>query len=440
MTYADLPEQGWVCWPVGKGDSTTVVADSDNVVQFDLRDMKAAEQDDAVVAAVTDRLAETLPRRESRPYLWGLLVGHHDEDHCAGAKRFFEEVLVGELWVTSRMWHELAEGLDLAEHAEALRVEAERRIAATLAAQRRGGRPVLGDRIRIVGEHPDEQDHPYDGLAAEWRVRPGESVVVGDPAGEHAEITVHGPVADDCSQPGIEGRNPSSMLLHVQVSDGAGTEAALLLVGDVDHSVLERLFSDAEAAGTLAALGWDTTLAAHHCSRHAVFGLDATGVEERKQAVLDAFAATARPGARMIASSREFRACDASGDDPPHRAARDAYEEFVVAEDLLCTAEYPTVEDPRPIVFALRPGVGLELVDPEEVFAAATSSESKTIDLASGSPRRALLAALGATSSVAPDRRTLPAATRNTGTEAVGRAVTSARGHARVANPGLGFG
>lgn len=51
-----------VFWPVGTGDSTTIVLGGDLVLQVDLRDMKAADEKGAVVAAVIDRLADTLPR------------------------------------------------------------------------------------------------------------------------------------------------------------------------------------------------------------------------------------------------------------------------------------------------------------------------------------------------------------------------------------------
>lgn len=445
MTYTDLPEQGWVTWPVGKGDSITVVVDKDHVVQLDLRDMKAAAEDDAVVAAVIDRLAETLPTRGEKPYLAVFAVGHHDDDHCAGAQRMFEDILVGELLVTGRMWHELAEGLELGEHATDLLAEATRRITATLDAVERGEEPAIGDRICIVGEHPDEADHAYAQLPATSRLRPGQTLTIGDPNAQHAEITVHGPVPDDAARPGIAGRNASSMLLRTRLSDGEGTESALLTVGDADYMVLERLFADARTNGTLTELEWDTHPVAHHCSLHAVFGPDDDGDEERKQTVLDGLADTARAGARMIASSRCFRARDAAGNDPPHLLARDAYEEDVVHDDLLCTAEYPTVEDPRPIVFALRPGVGLELVDPSEaVDLADEAADNKTISLAAGATgrRSSLLAALGATSSVPPERRGLPTSRGRDGGggDDVRRAVTNAKGRPSSSTSAVGFG
>ncbi|GAA3289148.1 hypothetical protein GCM10020295_00310 [Streptomyces cinereospinus] len=72
-------------WPVGTGDSTTIVLGGDLVVQVDLRDMKAADEDDAVVAAVIDRLEETLPQPDGKtPYLAVFALTHADKDHCCG--------------------------------------------------------------------------------------------------------------------------------------------------------------------------------------------------------------------------------------------------------------------------------------------------------------------------------------------------------------------
>ena len=73
MVETELPERGVVFWPVGTGDSTTIVLGGDLVLQVDLRDMKQADEEGAVVAAVIDRLVDTLPRPDwldgETPYL-----------------------------------------------------------------------------------------------------------------------------------------------------------------------------------------------------------------------------------------------------------------------------------------------------------------------------------------------------------------------------------
>src|SRR5262249_23628412 len=84
LTDTTLPDRGIVFWPVGSGDSTTIVIDDEIVMQVALRDMKAANDDDAVVAPVIDRLAETLPILDDRPYLAAFALTHADLDHCCG--------------------------------------------------------------------------------------------------------------------------------------------------------------------------------------------------------------------------------------------------------------------------------------------------------------------------------------------------------------------
>jgi hypothetical protein len=450
VTYTDLPDQGWVFWPVGNGDSTTVVVDREHVIQVDLRDMKAAEDDDAVVAPIVDQLVEHLPRTaDDRPRLAVFAVGHHDHDHCAGARRLFDEVLVEQLWVTPRMWHEKASGVALCEDAAAVFAEAERRIGRTVAAAARGEAPAPGDQLRVIGNHPDADSYSYAALPQDHLFGTGTEVTVGDPSSAHAEVTVHGPTAGDCSVLGETGRNSSSALLRVLLLDGDGAEAGLLLVGDADYSVLERMFADADAAGRLDQLEWDTTVAAHHCSRHAVFGPNAEGNEERKQLVLDGLEATARPGARIVVSSRPFQSRDAAGDDPPHRVAREAYEEDVVTDEVLCTAEHPDIADPRPVVFSLQPE-GLVLIDPADLadMAATAAAESKNLSLSRAGPRVPLLAALGATSSVHPSGRiTTYQATAehqtggdHKGVDAVHESVRRARGRSAGPPTSIGFG
>ncbi|MDV6284990.1 hypothetical protein [Rhodococcus jostii] len=46
MTDGDLPARGAVFWPVGTGDSSTIVLDDEIVMQVDLHDLAMAQDDD----------------------------------------------------------------------------------------------------------------------------------------------------------------------------------------------------------------------------------------------------------------------------------------------------------------------------------------------------------------------------------------------------------
>ena len=100
MTESSTPHRGIMFWPVGTGDSTTIVVDEDHVVQVDLHDMAQADLDDAVVMPVVDELAACLPKRDGRPYLAVFVLTHADQDHCRGFADLLKAVTIGELWAT----------------------------------------------------------------------------------------------------------------------------------------------------------------------------------------------------------------------------------------------------------------------------------------------------------------------------------------------------
>ena len=143
----ELPSRGLVFWPVENGDSTTVVIDSDTHLQVDLDHLEKAEDDDEAAWPVIDELVERLPKVDGRPYLSAFALTHPDRDHCRGFERLLDEVDIGELWFTPRIFREYTE--DLSDHAEAFKKEAERRVEKTIEAE--GGDPGAGDRVRIFG-------------------------------------------------------------------------------------------------------------------------------------------------------------------------------------------------------------------------------------------------------------------------------------------------
>jgi len=129
------------------------------------------------------------------------VLTHADKDHCTGFADLAEQVHIGELWVTPRLWRELGEGDSaVCEDARALHAEAERRVKATIAAARRGERPASGDKILIVGYDADHDEHSYAELPEECHTGPGHLITKLD--GEELSAVfgafIHGPFADDC--------------------------------------------------------------------------------------------------------------------------------------------------------------------------------------------------------------------------------------------------
>ncbi len=432
MVETELPGQGVVFWPVGTGDSTTIVLGGNLVMQVDLRDMKAADEDDAVVAAVIDRLEETLPQPDGKtPYLAVFALTHADSDHCCGFGDLLESsILIGEIWATPRLWRELSEDKPMCEDAQRFQGEVERRVDATLKAIEDGKEPASGNRVRIIGYDEDRELHSYAELPDEYFTFPGDVItkVDGEDIADRFEAFVHAPFKDNCAGD----RNDTSLALQVQLKADDGTVGRLLFLGDLAYPIIKMIFENSEAAGNSDRVEWDVLLSPHHCSKKAMYAEGEDGEEELKQDLLDLLQEHASPDARVIASSLPFRDKDEKGNNPPHLLARNAYES-ITDYPVLCTGEYPSEDEPRPVVFALEPGLGLELVD-------VTDLENKAQVLHAAGGGRRLLAALGTTRFPAASFTAAPGLPHQHGTDAARAGVQQARGDKAEPAVQIGFG
>jgi hypothetical protein len=425
-------QRGVVFWPVGTGDSSTIVIDEDVVVQVDLNDMAQADDDETPMVPVVDRLVECLPTGDDgRPYLAAFVLTHADLDHCRGFEDLLSEVTIGELWATPRLWRDLLDdGVTLSESARAFVEEADRRVAATLDAVADGGEPVSGDRVLIIGHDIDSDDHAYGALPARYRIGPGRAVTRADERDctGRFEAFLHAPFKDDCAKP----RNETSVAMQVTLTDADGT-GRFLLFGDLSYETIKKVFDYSTAAGRQDRLAWDVLLAPHHCSKHAVYVGD-----EEKRDLLDQLEDNARAGATVVSSSHAFRELDEAGDNPPHLIARDRYEE--IADAFVCTMEHGSQTAPSAVVFEVD-SQGLSLLDPAVVAASARGAVEKAIAVRSG--RLGAVAAQAAR--YAEDRAAARPAERagrrtSSGTDRIAGAVASDRGEAAAPSTVVGFG
>jgi hypothetical protein len=372
MTETRLPPRGVVFWPVGRADSTTVVVDDEHVLQVDLHDTAAADEDDAVYAPVIDRLAEVLPERGGAPYLSVFALTHADQDHCRGFGDLLDsDIVIGELWATPRLWREFTEDAPpMCADAKRFHEEATRRVSAALE-HISAGRPVpSGDRIRVIGYDKDQSsdltapDYTYAELPEEFFSFPGDviSTLDGDDVSDRFAAFVHAPFKGDCAA----ARNDTSLALRITLSDEDAT-GQILLMGDLAYPTVSRIFKISEPT----AVAWDVLLAPHHCSKKVMYAPDDEGEEEFKEDVMEALEDAASPGAYVVASSPPVPSTDQPSADPPHAAAKKRYQEIVEAGHFLCTQEHGGEADPRPIVFALEDG-GFVLVTETELQAGAS--------------------------------------------------------------------
>lgn len=424
-----LAQRGVVFWPVGTGDSTTIVVDDDVVLQVDLHDMAKADEDDTPETAVVDRLVEALPQRDGRPYLAVFALTHGDLDHCRGFEDLLSRVTIGELWATPRLWRELEDDdASVCEPARAFHEEAERRVRATRQAIKRNGEPVSGDRVRIIGVDDDGDLHGYADLPRTMRSYPGEAVSVldGTDCGGRFEAFLHAPFKGDCAGE----RNGTSLAMQVTLDDGSAT-GRFLLFGDLAYETIIKIFDYSTSAGRTERLAWDVLLAPHHCSKSVMY-VDG----QLKQDVLDHLEANSSSPATVVSSSNQVPLTDIPTANPPHRAAADRYME--IADDFLCTMEHGSSTAPVPIVFEVEP-TGLRRLDTQAVETSARS-EQKAFGAAPG--RLGQVAAAAAR--YGADRRrgavAAHASSAGSGVTRVRDAVREQRGGQEAPSGVVGFG
>lgn len=432
-TDEGLPIRGAVFWPVGTGDSTTVIVDETVVLQVDLHDMAKADDEESPEVAVVDKLVDALPTVDGEPYLATFALTHADKDHCLGFADLLSKVRIGELWSTPRLWREFNDPdvEDPCPDAVAFREESERRIEATKAAIDAGEEPQSGNRILVVGYDDEHSKHAYDELPEKYKSGPGKSVTEldGHDCVGHFEAFFHAPFRGDCAAP----RNETSLAMQVTLTDESGSDGKLLLFGDLAHDTIMNIFNYSEYHHREQYLGWDLLLAPHHCSKKVMYKPDADGKDILQMDVLNAFERNAREGAVIVSSSAVFPAKDVAGANPPHRKAADRYSEIV--DEVICTMSWVDEGAPSPVVFGVDVS-GARIVRETVVELAASSAVTKSAAAFAGRRLAAVTAAAVSLAELLPSH----AASEASGPERVQAAVTADRGGESAPDTPVGFG
>lgn len=335
------PDQGFIFWPVGTGDSTTIRVADEVYIQVDIRHMEKSEDQEETAWPVIDELIEILPTVEGEPFLSVFALTHPDQDHCQGFEELNERVSISELWMSPRTYREFSENEELCEDAEAFHEEAMRRVEATIAA---GGDPGSGDRIRVIGYDDLLEEPEFDGFPNDLLSIPGETITIldGEDLSDVFAAFVHAPYKDDS----YGDRNDCSLAFQISLFNGEGIGQAMLM-GDLRYPTVRRIFDLSE----VEALTWNVFLAPHHCSKSVMYWQDDGEDKEtlKEDIVTDIGNRALAPGF-VVSSSRPVPATNEPGDNPPHAKAKEQYE-LIVPDDFLCTHEHKDEENPEPIVF-----------------------------------------------------------------------------------------
>jgi hypothetical protein len=145
----------------------------------------------------------------------------------------------------------------------------------------------------------------------------------------------------------------------MQVTIGsAASPLSGLFLGDLSYPTLMQIFEETHAHKNDDMLKWNVLLSPHHCSKKAMYEDDVL-----QQDVMDEFTISQLSPGYVVASSNEFPLSNSAGDNPPHRKARNRYEE-IVNNTFLCTGEVSAPEQVQPIVFTVTAsGIELEIED-----------------------------------------------------------------------------
>jgi len=296
--------------------------------QVDLRHSSKSEDEDTDCAPVIDYLVEHLPVVNGRPYLSAFALTHPDKDHIQGFAQLLEEVDIGELWFTPRVFREQDD--EGCEDAQAFRTEAHRRVDATILA---GGDPGPGDRVRLIGyDTLLEEDH-YKGFPQQFFSVPGHvltSLDGADLAGEF-RVFIHAPFKQDEL---VGDRNDTSLVMQVVLGDDAAA-GGVLLFGDHKYPTIRKVFDISIKAGNEDNLRWQVMLAPHHCSKSVMYQ-EEDGKTVLKQDILDDFEKYQVGAGYVVASANCIPESNEDGDNPPHALAKKRYSEIAIG-GFVCT-------------------------------------------------------------------------------------------------------
>lgn len=340
-------------WPVGTGDSTTLVLKPNSLImQIDLRDLDKANDVDEPEWRIIDTLVKVLPKKSNgRPYLALFVLTHPDKDHILGFAELLKRVDIGELWHTPKIFRDQSDQEVLCEDAKAFRREVDRRRKAILAAP---NAIQSGNRLRVIGHDDILYDEKYKDLPESCKSRPGEIVrfVDGNDLTGHFRSFIHAPFKDDQAKD----KNKTSLSMNIVLSEGS-KEGQFFFFGDREYITIKRIFEATEnTKGTqkdnTPYLFWNVMLSAHHCSKAVMYYQDVGDAEECfKKDIMDYFEKYSISDNGYIISSSAFDFSDKPGKNPPHAKARKKYETIVKPGHFICTHEYPSTQHPFPIIF-----------------------------------------------------------------------------------------
>lgn len=331
-------------FPVDNGDMTLIETKTKNYILIDCN-IRNAENDEKIYDC-NEYLQTNLPDDNGQIYLDAFFLTHSDNDHCRGIREYFNlcapdelddaKIRIDELYVPAKL---MMDDTHYNDDADAIREEAQRRLDLLGTDEA----DTSGNRIKIIGYSKELKDYTDIIIPAGKTI----SSINGN-TDYGAEMFVLRPIkkANDDDESDV---NDCTASFKITFDINGGTYVAIIggdLVCDNWKEVIE-LNPD---------MTFDLLLAPHHCSWYAISTEDPhTG---KADAIIEEFLEKSKENSYVVSSSKAIKR---NNDNPPSYRAKNVYINHLKdADRFKCTAEYPDVDNPKPLTFKIT-GQGLSI-------------------------------------------------------------------------------
>jgi hypothetical protein len=344
-------------YPVDNGDTTLISLSNGSTILVDcnIRE-RAKDENDETSFNVKEDLLKSLKKINKNPLVDVFILSHPDVDHCRGFENNFyqgnpkeygdkhrekNEIIIGELWVTSRLF-----SYDHTDDPNVVRNEANRR--KKLFDDNNSDKNMLGNRLIIVG---------YDGTEKLGNVPhyiPGNLVdTFNGTKADLCSIFIHAPFKEElqCAEKGKNATSIAFQIRFIKEKEAPEFIGLALFGGDSDHYIWNKILIETKLHKNETTLKWDLLLAPHHCSWTFFNDTKQEDHPEPQKYSLEILDNKRSIKSKIIASCKEILN---NNDNPPHYQAKEQYIKKVNTDNFLHTKTYKLLgKTPQPIIFEI---------------------------------------------------------------------------------------
>lgn len=341
-------------YPVGNGDTSLITFHDNTTILVDCNIREKSKDENDTSYNVKEDLMKCLKKKDGNTFVDVFILTHPDIDHCRGFEKNFyqgdpdkyedknkknEEIIIGELWVTSKLF-----SYDQTDDANKVRSEANRR--KRLYDDKNKDATKFGNKLVIVG---------YDGTEKLENIPhyiPSNIVdTFNAKKSDLVSFFIHAPFKDDL-QNAESGKNETSIVFQVRFKKSKDAKEFIglaLFGGDSDHYIWDNILKMTKKNKNEIALNWDLFMAPHHCSWTFFNNTPQEENTEPQKYSLEILDFKRTDKSKIIASCKEIKN---NTDNPPHYQAKQQYVKKVKIDNFLHTETDKLIDKtPQPIEF-----------------------------------------------------------------------------------------